>query len=103
MKALSETKYLGKSVDKGQLEFLVKWNRLGFEFEPNYQVYTEKDLFYIDGYDKEHNVVVEYDSKYHNKTHQKQKDLIRQNKIIDILSRKNSGGITPQINNVRMS
>jgi len=42
-------------------------------------------LFYIDGYDKEKNVVLEYDSKYHFKRVQKQKDLIRQNKIIEIL------------------
>jgi len=48
----------------------------------------DKDLFYIDGYDKEHNVVLEYDGKYHNKTYQKRKDLIRQQKIIEILKPK---------------
>lgn len=58
---------------------------MGFRFEPNYQVHTDTDLFYVDGYDKEHNVVLEYDSKYHKKACQKQKDLARQNRVIDIL------------------
>jgi hypothetical protein len=85
LKALSETKYLGKALDKGQLELLEKWNKLGFKFEPNYQLYTDEFLCYIDGYDKTHNVVIEYDSKYHQKPRQKEKDQIRQNKIINIL------------------
>lgn len=77
--------WLKVKTDKGQLELIEKWNRIGFKFEPNYQVHTDTDLFYVDGYDKEHNVVLEYDSKYHEKTHQKQKDLMRQNRVIDIL------------------
>jgi len=44
-----------------------------------------KELCYIDGYDKEHNVVLEYDSKYHLKLSQQNKDKKRQQKIIDIL------------------
>jgi len=88
IEALAETKWLGKSVDKGQIKLLEKWNKLGFNFHPNYQVYTDTDLFYIDGYDKEQNVVLEYDSKYHNRLGQKDKDLIRQNKIINILKPK---------------
>ena len=83
--ALLDTKYIGRKTDRGQLEMIDCWNKLGFNFEPNYQVYTDIDLFYIDGYDKEHNVVLEYDSKYHNRLGQKEKDLIRQNKIIEIL------------------
>lgn len=82
---LSETKYLGKSTDIGQIQLLEKWNGLGFRFEPNYQVKTGRNLFYIDGYDKEKNVVLEYDSKYHTRSGQQQKDLVRQQKIIDIL------------------
>ena len=82
---LLHSKWLNVRTDKGQLELLDKWNRLGFKFEPNYQVHTDTDLFYIDGYDMEHNVVLEYDSKYHNKYHQQQKDLVRQQKIIDLL------------------
>jgi hypothetical protein len=86
--ALHQSKWLKVRTDKGQVELLEKWNRLGFEFESNYQVHTDTDLFYIDGYDKNHNVVLEYDSKYHNKGHQQKKDLIRQSKIIDILTPK---------------
>jgi hypothetical protein len=83
--ALLETKYLGRKTDKGQLEMISCWNKMGFKFEPNYQVHTDTDLFYIDGYDKNRGVVLEYDSKYHNRLGQKEKDLIRQNKIIEIL------------------
>jgi hypothetical protein len=88
LQGLLHSKWLRCRTDKGQLELLEKWNRMGFLFEPNYQIHTEADLFYIDGYDKEKNVVLEYDSKYHQRSNQKQKDLIRQNKIIDILKPK---------------
>lgn len=86
--ALAETKYLGRKTDKGQLELLSKWNSLGFQFEPNFQVYAGLDLFYVDGYDKKRGVVLEYDAKYHLKPSQKTKDLIRQQKIINILKPK---------------
>ena len=86
--ALAETKYLGQKTDKGQLELLDKWNKLGFNLVPNYQVHTDDFLCYIDGYDKEKNVVLEYDTKYHSKPIQQQKDLIRQQRIIDILKPK---------------
>ena len=88
VEALHKTRWLKVRTDKGQLELLEKWNRLGFKFEPNYQVHTDLDLFYVDGYDKEHNIVLEYDGKYHNIIGQQQKDLIRQQKIIDILKPK---------------
>jgi hypothetical protein len=83
--ALAKTKWLKVKMDSGQLELIGKWNRLGFQFQPNYQLHLEKDLFYIDGYDPIHNIVLEYDSKYHEIMGQKQKDLIRQQKIINIL------------------
>jgi very-short-patch-repair endonuclease len=86
IEGLHNSKWLKVKTDRGQLELLSKWNDLGFKFEPNYQIHTDTDLFYIDGYDEEHNVVLEYDSKYHKR--QQQKDLIRQNKIIDILKPK---------------
>lgn len=86
--ALAETKYLGQKTDKGQLELIEKWNKLGFNFIPNYQVHTHDFLCYVDGYDKEKNVVLEYDSKYHTKPIQQQKDIIRQNQIINILKPK---------------
>src|ERR1039458_2036157 len=88
IEALHESKWLKVKTDKGQLEMIEKWNRIGFNFEPNYQVHTDVDLFYIDGYDPIHTVVLEYDSKYHMKLSQRKKDLIRQNKIIDLLNPK---------------
>jgi hypothetical protein len=86
--ALSKTKWIKVRTDRGQLELIEKWNKLGFNFEPNYQLKVDDNLFYLDGYDKERNVVLEYDGQYHNKTSQKQKDLVRQNKIIEILKPK---------------
>ena len=88
IESLHRSEWLKVKTDKGQLELIEKWNRLGFNFEPNYQIHTYEDLFYIDGYDKKHNVVLEYDSKYHTKLKQKKKDLIRQNKIINLLNPK---------------
>ena len=84
--ALSKTKWIKVRSDKGQLELLNKWSRLGFNFEPNYQIHTNEDLFYVDGYDKNKKVVLEYDSKYHRR--QKQRDIIRQQIIISILKPK---------------
>ena len=84
--ALHQSKWIKVKTDKGQLELIEKWNRLGFNFQPNYQLKTDVDLFYVDGYDKEKNVVLEYDSKYHKR--QEEKDLVRQEKIIDILKPK---------------
>lgn len=85
---LTRCRWKNTMADKGQLELLKRWNDLGFAFIPNYQVKTEADLFYVDGYDPIHNVVLEYDSKYHTRTRQLQKDIIRQTKIIDILKPK---------------
>ena len=85
---LDRCRWKNTSADNGQLELLKKWNNLGFRFSVNHQVKTDVDLFYIDGYDPIHNVVLEYDSKYHSKEPQKSKDLIRQNKIINILKPK---------------
>jgi SET domain-containing protein len=42
----------------------------------------------LDGYDKEKNVVIEFDSKYHKYGKQKMKDLIRQEFIINYLKPK---------------
>jgi len=88
IEALSKTRWLGKTFDKGQLEMIEKWNQLGFHFEPNFQLHTNNFLCYVDGYDKEKNVVLEYDGKYHTTLKQQKKDLIRQQKIIDILKPK---------------
>lgn len=88
IESLHQSDWLKVKTDKGQIELLKKWNMLGFRFEPNYQVHTDTDLFYVDGYDKQRNVVLEYDGKYHKRSQQKKKDMIRQNKIIDILKPK---------------
>ena len=86
--ALLHSKWMKVRTDKGQIELLEKWNRLGFNFEPNYQIHTDSDLFYVDGYDSIHNVVMEYDSKYHNRLGQKKKDFTRQQIIIEVLKPK---------------
>lgn len=88
IEALHHSKWIKVRTDKGQLELMDKWNKLGFVFEPNYQIHTSEDLFYIDCFDKIHNVVLEYDGKYHMKLKQKKLDLIRQNKIIKFLNPK---------------
>jgi very-short-patch-repair endonuclease len=86
--SLSKTKYLKVRTDKGQLELLKRWNALGFNFEPNYQLHTNDFLYYVDGYDKEKNVVLEYDGKYHRYPYQQKKDLVRQQQIISFLNPK---------------
>ena len=40
----------------------------------------------LDGYDKEKNIVFEYDEPNHNKSSRKTKDIIRQNRIINIIN-----------------
>lgn len=85
-RAAQQPRRFGKSVDQGQFEMITKWNKLGFNFEINYKLNTNEILYFLDGYDKEKNIVFEYDGKYHK--YNKQKDLIRQNKIIDILKPK---------------
>lgn len=86
--ALHKTKWLVVKTDIGQLELLEKWNRMGFHLRPNYPLRTSNALFYLDGYDKTHNVVLEYDSKYHKSLGQQKKDRIRETKIIDALQPK---------------
>lgn len=86
--SISKSKWLKVRCDIGQLEMIEKWNRLGFEFEPNYQLHTDDVLYYIDGYDKKHNVVLEYDSDYHNQYPQQEKDAVRQQRIVNILKPK---------------
>ena len=83
--SLCQTRWIKVRTDKGQLAFIDKWNRLGFNFEPNYQLKIGNDLFYLDGYDSIHNIVLEYDSEYHGRFSQKVKDLERQQKILNHL------------------
>jgi very-short-patch-repair endonuclease len=86
MDAMAKNHFLGNTMDVGQVELLEKWNRLGFKFEPNYQLHTDDFLCYLDGYDKKSNVVLEYDGKYHHSIGQQERDLMRQQRIIDILN-----------------
>ena len=88
IEGLHHSQWLKVRTDKGQLELLDKWNRLGFKFLPNFQIHTNTDLFYVDGYDPTHRVVLEYDGKYHLNREQQKKDLNRQEKIIAILDPK---------------
>jgi len=45
-----------------------------------------KDLgYWVDGYDKLNNIVYEFDEKYHERKKQKEKDLVREQEIIDLL------------------
>jgi len=85
---IDRCKWNNIAMDKGHKELIDKWNKLGFNFVLNYQLKTGNNMFYIDGYDPIHNVVLEYDSKYHNKEAQRKKDKIRQQKIIDTLKPK---------------
>ena len=72
--------------DKNQPHLIDKWNRLGFNFKINFQIVCDSNIYYLDGYDEEKNVILEIDSKYHKKPTQKEKDLIRQNNIIAALN-----------------
>ena len=42
--------------------------------------------YFVDGYDKERNIIVEYDEPIHNSMSKKKKDIIRQQNIIDFLN-----------------
>jgi hypothetical protein len=86
MDALAKSNYFGRAVDIGQPEFIAKWNRLGFNFKMNYMLQTKtNNLYYLDGYDNEKKVVLEYDGKYHNAPKQKELDVIRQKEVIEHL------------------
>lgn len=83
---LSSFKWNNRCLDKGQLELLEKWNKLGFKFVPNFKIRCGDFIYYLDGYDTIYNVIIEYDSAYHKKSNQKKKDLVRQNRIIETLN-----------------
>ena len=87
IEGLFNSSWLKVKVDKGQLELLEKWNKIGFKFEPNYAIKGTDFLYYIDGYDPIHNVVLEYDSAYHFRKSQdiQLKDKTRQQNIINLL------------------
>ena len=88
MDALHNSQWISVKMDRGQMELLTQWNALGYNFQPNHPLRTGTDLFYLDGYDSIKNVVIEYDSKYHQSIGQQKKDSIREQKIINALQPK---------------
>ena len=67
--------------DKGADEFFESVNKKGFNFQQNY--YLDKLGYFADGYDEEKHIICEYDTPYHFRRYTKEKDLIRQNNIIN--------------------
>jgi hypothetical protein len=62
-------------------------NNIHIQHAQNGGEYHIKELgYWVDGYDKENNVVYEFDEKYHETEKQQKKDSIRQNEIIDHLN-----------------
>ena len=65
---------------------MMKENNIHIQHAMNGGEYYIKELgYWVDGYDKENNIVYEFDEKYHNSEKQKNKDLIRQNEIINYI------------------
>ena len=57
-----------------------------FQHALNGGEYYIKELgYWVDGYDKEKNVVIEYQEKHHNQNKNKEKDLKRKEKIVSLL------------------
>ena len=70
---------IASCIDKGATDFFNKLNKQGYNFKPKRFMEIGYDA---DGYDDEKHIWAEYDTPYHNKLKQKEKDLIRQNNII---------------------
>lgn len=61
---------------------------LGYTFQHGNnggEFYIRELGYYVDGYDAKNNIVVEYDELHHQQERRKQKDLVRQQLIIDLL------------------
>jgi len=68
--------------DEGAKEFFNKTNKeLNYKFELN--CYFNDLGYFADAYDKYNHIWAEYDTKYHKYYKQKEKDIIRQNIIIE--------------------
>lgn len=62
-------------------------NGYNFQHALNGGEFYIKELgYFVDGYDKENNIVIEYYEKYHNGPKRREKDTIRENKIIEYLN-----------------
>lgn len=64
------------------LNTTMNWNGYHGKNEKEYQL----NYYFLDYYDKNNNIVIEWDEKYHNKQKQKAKDIIRQKHIIETLN-----------------
>jgi|694.fasta_scaffold48771_7 hypothetical protein len=64
------------------LNVTMNWNGYHGFNEKEYQL----NYYFLDYYDINNNIVIEWDEKYHNKKKQKEKDIIRQKYIIETLN-----------------
>lgn len=63
-----------------------KLHGYNFQHAENGGEFYIKELgYWVDGYDKEQNIVIEYDDKYHNSQSQRRKDNRRQKEIVEYL------------------
>jgi hypothetical protein len=72
---------IGTSVDKGATEYFIGLNSSGKSIETT--KYFSDIGYFADGYDPKDHIWYEYDTKYHSTRIQREKDMIRQNNIID--------------------
>jgi hypothetical protein len=80
---------IGKSINHNPraCEFIDKlnkekgWNLQHAENGGEIELYG----YLVDGYDKERNIIFEYDEPHHNKLNKKQKDLVRQRRLLEII------------------
>ena len=73
---------------KGSARTLQHWLDEGYDKDSAEKMRlnrTPGTTFFVDGYDKQNNVVVEFDERYHLNENQKQKDKERQGTIGNIL------------------
>ena len=50
------------------------------------EYHVPKTRFYVDGYDKNKNVVIEFYKKHHKSEIKVERDILRKNKIIEVLN-----------------
>ena len=85
-------------IDKGAPQFFDKLNKEGYNLKPKSFI---KIGYIADGYDEEKHIWWEYDTSYHQLSRQKEKDLIRQNNIIEYfksISKPLNGFIRTKVN-----
>lgn len=75
-----------RRIDGGFDIWIKNKNKEGYNFVSDF--YLNELGYFVDGYDKEKHIIVEYDTEYHNSLYQHRKDLYRQNKIIEYFKNK---------------